>query len=347
MAAKLPVLNVHDPGAEQRAKMEREDMILVSEGKLGVSDFFRNAVGRMQSVLDSSTTTPPCFGLSPFLAYMPYVSIWESVLMGCVDSAVHSSFFKLRHQLIAKVGEEAATPSLLVQKNSSAPDLLSAPMQASFKLSTQVPIQNPKIYDQTLPSNWQYNEESQVLLGKFDKDAVKQDARNLAAILGFDDVATVTEGLIRPSLPGCGIKLIEKFLHGYEFAAICFVSEVKDGQIVTIEEPKRMFVLSHEYVNYLKQRAALIQKEGSLVKAMQSESNNAMHQFVKSQGPIHVAKVALYLVDIDLSLGDQLEKGFKDGLSSVMSKILPSGNWCLTNPVRILALDVCASINLP
>ena len=108
-----------------------------------------------------------------------------------------------------------------------------------------------------------------------------------------------------------------------------------------------MFVSSDEYVHYLKQRAALIQKEGSLAKAMQSKLDNAICKFGKSERPIHVAKVALYLVDIDLSLGDQLEKGFKDGLSSVMSKMLPSGNWCLTNPVRILALDVCASINLP
>lgn len=337
-AAKLPVLNVHDRMAKKRAECKREDMILVSEGKLGVSEFFQNAVDRLQSVLDSGTETPPCFGLSPFLAYMPYLSIWESVLMGCLDSVVHSCLYKLRLRLIAKVEEGTATTSAFTP---SAPDLLSTPMQASFaQLSTQVPILNPKTSVQTLPSNWHYDKESQVLLGKFNGDAVGQDARNLAHILGFSNVAIVTEGLVQPTLPGCGMKLMENFLYGYTFSAICFNSEVVEGQIVTTEDTKRIAVTSEEYVKYLKRRAALIQKAGSLAKAMQLAMFEAGVSFSGSGRQIHAARAALYLVDTDLSCGEQLQKQFKDGLSGVMSKMLPSSNWCLTNLVRFLALDV-------
>ena len=339
MASKLPVLNVHDPGADQRATKEKEDMVLVSEGKLGVSDFFQNAIDRLQSILDSGKETPPCFGLSPFLAYMPYVSIWESLLTGCVDPSVNSSLNKLRQQLISKVGKGNATPSA---KNSSAPDLISTPMQASFaKLSTQVPIQNPKVYAQTLPSNWQYDKESQVLLGKFNGDAVGQDERNLAAILGFNDVATVTEGLIQPALPGCAKELINKFLYGYDFPAIVFVSKVEGCQIVTTEETKKIFATSTDYVRYLNKRAALIENAGSLVKAMQLPMNEAGLRLTNTVRHIHVAKEAMYLVDIDLSCGEEMQKKFKDGLGSVMSKMLPSKDWCLTNLVRSFCPVFC------
>ena len=213
-------------------------------------------------------------------------------------------------------------------------DLLSSPLGASFsKLSKQVPIQNPKITTKTLPSNWQYNKELQVLLGKFNGDAVGQDEKNLAAILGFNDVATVTEGLIRPKLPRCAKELVKDFLHSIEFPAIFFVSKVDGGQIVTEEEPNKCYVTSEEYVEYLNFRASLIEGAGSLAKAMDLNMSEAGFKLAKCNHDIHAAQVALYLVDIELNLGKEVEKKFKDGLSGVMLKMLPSSSWCLTNAV--------------
>ena len=163
----------------------------------------------------------------------------------------------------------------------------------------------------------------------------------MAVILGFNDVATVTKGLIQPVLPGCAKELINKFLYGYEFPVIVFVSEVEGCQIVTTEETKKIFVTSTDYVRYLNKRAALIENAGSLVKAMQLPMNEAGLRLTNTTRHIHAAKVALYLVDIDLSCGEEMQKKFKDGLGSVMSKMLPSKDWCLTNLVRSFCPVFC------
>ena len=105
------------------------------------------------------------------------------------------------------------------------------------------------------------------------------------------------------------------------------------GQIVTEEEPNKCYVTSEEYVEYLNFRASLIEEAGSLAKAMDLNMNEAGFKLAKCNHDIHAAQVALYLVDIELNLGKEVEKKFKDGLSGVMLKMLPSSSWCLTNAV--------------
>ena len=85
-----------------------------------------------------------------------------------------------------------------------------------------------------------------------------------------------------------------------------------------------------EYLNF---RASLIEEAGSLAKAMDLKMHKAGFKLGLCNRHIHAAQVSLYLVDIDLNLGKELEKKFKDGLSGVMLKMLPSSNWCLTNAV--------------
>ena len=173
-------------------------------------------------------------------------------------------------------------------------------------------------------------------MGKFDP-SLPFDANNLSDVLDQKAVAIVTEGLVALKAPKPGIEFVELYMQDMKsLCLVCYKSLVENGQVVTVEETKRMSLTGSDYLRYLKQRKDLLSQEGSIKAAITSQDNCAQFKLSPENTSIHVGKTALYLTDYELGdnacLMNQLE------LHGPMKCILPSKEWCMTELASVIAI---------
>ena len=199
---------------------------------------------------------------------------------------------------------------------------------------------------QPIPEDWHVDIITQVALKKFDPsmladdDKLKNVSDQLSIVLEHKNIAVVTEGLVESKAPKFGIKFVELYMLGKEsLCLVCFESSVEDGQVVTVEKTGRMSLSGHDYLGYLKQRRELLEYEGNIEKAINNTDEVAYFKLSSKGEPsseevptIHVGKTALYMTDYELGKNASLLE-----LRGPMKYILPSREWCLTEPVSVIA----------
>ena len=204
-------------------------------------------------------------------------------------------------------------------------------------------VSHPK-QSQSLPPNWSYDSETQVLLGKFQSLSVSDsELSTFASMLDFSDIAVVTEGLFGLSDFTDATNLVKAiFPKEAQISAMVFQSEEEGENIVTTEKEVKKVISVDQFVLYLEKRKALFEKEKSLQDALTSRSKERCVTCGGDQ--VHVGREALYLSDISLK-GSSVHQPFLNKLGLPMKKVLPSSDWCLTNLVRnsLVSLFPCSS----